>query len=68
MGWAAAVTGEEMSVSEEREQDLLERYEERAAICEFCGGMSRARAEAMAREEVAKLRRIMGKKALDKVQ
>ncbi len=55
-------------MSEEREQDLLERYEERAAICEFCGGMSRARAEAMAREEEAELRRTMEKKASDKAQ
>ena len=37
--------------------DEKEAYEERAAIMEYCGGMSRAEAEKAAREEMEKEKR-----------
>jgi hypothetical protein len=37
------------------ESDLIELFNERAAICEFCGGLKRADAEWLAYMEVKKL-------------
>lgn len=47
--------------------DLKERYEERAAIMEHCGGLPREKAEALARAEVETYRLHREKVDSDKV-
>ena len=47
--------------------DLKERYEERAAILHYCGGIPKEKAEALARAEVESYRAHREKVDSDKV-
>jgi ribosomal protein S6 len=53
---------------DEMSADEREEYEERAAIAEYCGGLSRANAEALALERIRarRLARGLNKKQLQK--
>lgn len=49
------------------EIDIEERYSERAAIMEYCGGLPREKAEALARAETETYRKHREKVDSDKV-
>ena len=49
------------------EANIEERYQERAAIMHFCGGLPKEKAEALARAEVETYRQHRAKVDADKV-
>ena len=56
-----------MEQGEEMNDDLIEYYEERAAILEYCAGLPREKAEALARAEVETYREHRAKVDSEKI-
>ena len=52
---------------EKMNEDLIEYYEERAAILEYCAGLPREKAEALARAEVETYREHRAKVDSEKI-
>lgn len=53
-GWARRAVAMLAQVHEDRRDDLRYRFEERAGICEYDGGMGRSDAERVAYEELVR--------------